>query len=130
MSHLSLYCILSLAKKTKKTMSQLKFSLNSFRELALPELVINIWSYADHIINKVDGCEICEIYMKYCVTAAKEKWSEFYIDFGFVIDNLKKGNQNWVDFGKFSTATKNNIYLHIAKTKVKTPRGTWKVLFE
>ena len=96
-------------------MSQLKFSLNSFCELDLPELLTNIWSYADHIMNNVDGCEICEIYTEYCVSAVKEKWSEFYIDF---------------DFGKFSTATKNNIYLHIAKTKVKTPRGTWKVLFE
>ena len=111
-------------------MSQLKFLLKSFRGLSLPKLLINIWSYADHIINKVDGCEICEIYMKYCVTVAKEKWSEFYIDFDFLIYNLKKRNRNWVDFGKFSTATKNNIYLHTANTKVKTLRGTWKVLFE
>ena len=105
-------------------MSELKFSLDSFHELDLPELLINVWCYADYINNKDETCNICETYMEYCVIAAKEKWSEFYIDFDFVINNLKKHNANWVDFTKFSTQTKNNIYLHIAKNKVKIPRGT------
>ena len=88
-------------------MSQLKFSIESFRELDLPELLINIWSYANHIINKHDSCEICEIYIEYCITTVKGKWSGFYIDFDFNINNLRKRNRNWVDFGKFSTETKN-----------------------
>ena len=110
-------------------MSELKFSLNSFRELDLLELLINVWCYADHVNNKDEICNICETYMEYCVIAAIEKWSEFYIDFDLVINNSKKHNANWVNFSKFSTQTKNNIYLHTAKNKVKTPRGTWKVLF-
>ena len=109
-------------------MSQLKFLLNSFRELGWPDLLINIWEYADPIHDP--NCTICLTYMKYCITATKEEWGEFYLDFDFVVDNLKKHSKNWVDFGKFSSASKNNIYLHVAKTKVRTPRGTQKVLFK
>ena len=69
-------------------MSELKFWLNSFRELDLPELLISVWCYADHINNKDEICNICETYMEYCVIAAKEKCSEFHIDFDFVINNL------------------------------------------
>ena len=124
---MSLYCIVFFLL-AKNKMSQLKFSLDSFRQLDLPELLINIWTNADPIHDP--NCSICSIYPEYCVIAAKKKWSEFYIDFDFVINNLKKRNENWVNLGKFSTETKNNIYLYIAKNKVRTPRGTWKVLFE
>ena len=114
MQHSSLYCILSFSKE----MSELKFLLETFQQQDLPDLLISIWSYADHILNRDDGCKICETYQNYCVTAAKEKWSNCYIDFEFAINNLKKRNRHWVNFDNFSPATKNEIYMHILKQRI------------
>ena len=46
----------------------LKFSLNSFRQLDLPNLLINVWDYGDK-----PNCPICKQYQKWCISAAKEK---------------------------------------------------------
>ena len=91
----------------------LKFSLYSFHQLDLPDILINIWDYADHLKQK--ECIICQTYQNWCIIAAKEKWHYSYIDFDFAIDNLQKQNKNWVDFDNFSTETKNQIYYHILK---------------
>ena len=96
-------------------MTELKFSLDSFRQLDLPELLISIWDYAYHIIEK--ECIVCQTYQGWCIVAAREKWLYSYINFDFVIDNSQKQNRNWVDFGNFSTETKNQICYHILKEK-------------
>ena len=46
----------------------LKVSLNSFRQLDLPNLLINVWDYADK-----PNCPVCKQYQKWCICAAKEK---------------------------------------------------------
>ena len=96
-------------------MTELKFSLDTFRQHDIPKLLINIWDYAYHIKEK--GCNVCQTYQGWCMIAAKEKWADQFIDFDFVINNLQAQNKNWVDFVKFSTATKNNIYLYILKER-------------
>ena len=90
----------------------LKFSLNSFRQLDLPNLLINVWDY----VNK-PNCPICKQYQKWCISAAKEKWKDSYIEFDFVIGCLKKQNKNWFDFGEISLANRNQIYVVISKKK-------------
>ena len=60
--------------------ADLKPSSNSFRQLDLPNLLINIWDYADK-----PNCPICKQYRKWCITAAKEQWGNLFIDFDFVI---------------------------------------------
>ena len=50
----------------------------------------------------------------------KKKWTPFLKDFDFVIDILKKQNKKWFDVGKLSPETRNNIYLAICKTFVKS----------
>ena len=35
-------------------MSKLKFSLETFQQQNLPDLLIRIWSYADHILDRDD----------------------------------------------------------------------------
>ena len=49
--------------------ANLKFSLNFFRRLDLPDLLINICDYADK-----PNCATCKQYQKWCITAAKEQW--------------------------------------------------------
>ena len=65
--------------------ADLKFSVNFFRRLDLPNLLINIWDCADK-----PNCTICKQYQKWCIIAAKEQWEKKFIDFDFVIDALKK----------------------------------------
>ena len=48
--------------------TDLKFSLNSFRQLELPNLLINFWDYADRPDDP-----ICKQYQKWYITAAKEQ---------------------------------------------------------
>ena len=67
----------------------LKFSLNSFRQLDLPNLLINVWDYVDK-----PNCPICKQYQKWCISAAKEKWQDSSIEFDFVINFLKNKNKN------------------------------------
>ena len=92
--------------------ADLKFSLNSFRQLDLPNLLINIWDYADK-----PNCPICKQYQKWCITAANEQWEKDIIDFDFVINTLKKQNKHWFDFGKISSENRNQIYVVISKEK-------------
>ena len=96
--------------------TDLKFSLNSFRQLDLPNLLINICDYAD----KQDD-PICKQYQKWCITAAKEQWQDTFIDFDFVITALKKQNRNRNDFGKISSDERNKIYLIISKDDTVSP---------
>ena len=51
--------------------ADLKFSLNSFRPLDLPNLLTNVWDYADK-----PNCVICKQWQKWRITAAKEQWKK------------------------------------------------------
>ena len=84
----------------------LKFSLDSFRQLELADILINIWSYGDHIKEK--NCVICNNYRNWCITAAKEKWSQTFVDFDFAMQNL-------IMMDIISPETKNKIYSYIKK---------------
>ena len=84
--------------------TDLKFSLSSFRQLDLPNLLINICNYADRPDDP-----IWKQYQKWCIIAAKEQWQNTFIDFDFAITALKKQNRNWYDFGKISLDEWNKI---------------------
>ena len=97
----------------QKMASKQKFSKATFQLLGLPDLLINVRSYADYTDN-----EIFLRYQQWCVEAAFEKWSENYLDFDYVIDNLKKQNKKFYDFGRISCQDKNVIYRIIWKKKL------------
>ena len=52
-------------------MTDLKFSLDTFCQLDLRNLIINIWYYAYHINEK--GCIVCQTYQGWCIVAVREK---------------------------------------------------------
>lgn len=62
--------------------------------------------------------------------AAKEKWSSNFIDFDFVINNLKKQNKTWFDVGKLSPASRDNIYSAICKVSMRSPIDWEPILLE
>ena len=88
--------------------SELKFSLNMFRQHNLPNLLINIWSYSHCRIN---GCSICELFV-----ATKEKWSGFYHDFNEVLKAIES-DSSIHKIQNVSTERKDIIY------KFKTKRS-------
>ena len=54
---------------------------------------------------------------KWFIQATKEKWSSSFIDFDYVIKNLKRQNKNFFDFGRISSQDRNKIYVIIGKYK-------------
>ena len=86
------------------------FTKEDFMELDVPNLVINIWNFSNH-----EKCEQCFLYMNYNINALKEKWSEQYIDFDFLINVLNKRDKNFYDFVKVWGDEKNIIYKIIQK---------------
>ena len=83
----------------------MKFSKNGFPDLDLSNLLINIWTYADHLHDPS-----VKQYEKWCVELAKEKWQSHYLDFGYVIEMLKEKNKEFYDFGKISAVNRRIIY--------------------
>ena len=93
--------------------SKLKFSKIDFQLLDLPNLLINTWEYNE------PGCKnqspVCIQYEKWCIEAAQEKWKAEYLDFKCVIENLRRQNKQFYNFGKICSANKNVIYRLIYK---------------
>ena len=73
-------------------------------------LLINIWEYTDK-----PNDPILIQYRKWCIEIAKQKWQPHYLDFDYVIQNLKKQNKKFYNFGKISSAERNAIYRLIYK---------------
>ena len=86
--------------------SQLKLSKSNFQRLQISDLLINIWDYnhKSHL-----NCSICIQYEKWCLEVAKSKWQSEFLDFDYVISNIKQQSKQFFNFGKVSSANK-NIY--------------------
>ena len=83
----------------------LKFSKQRFPEIELPDLLLNVWCYADQ-----QNDLICVQYQQWCVEVAKERWSSQYLDFDYVIENLRKQSRKFYNFDKIFSADKIIIY--------------------
>ena len=87
-----------------------------FKELDLPDLLINIWSYSDVNYN----FSILKQHKKWCIQIEKSNWrNERYMDFDFVIKNIEEQNTKFIDFGRISSANKAKIYRLILKDRIK-----------
>ena len=80
-------------------MNALEFSKKTFSQLDLPNLLINIWDYA------FCHCSICSQYQKWCTQVAKEKWQPDFVDFGYVITNIKRQNKSFIILVQFLQQT-------------------------
>ena len=87
-----------------------------FKELDLPDLLIDIWSYSDVNYN----FSILKQYKKWCIQIAKSKWrNEKYMDFDFVIKAIEEHNTKFIDFSRISSANKAKIYRLMLKDRIK-----------
>ena len=71
----------------KKNVFKIKFSKRDFQLLDLPNLLINIWEYNEPGCK--NQCPVCIRYEKWCIEAVQEKWKAEYLDFKYVIENLR-----------------------------------------
>ena len=92
-----------------KSKEELKFNLDSFRRLAAPDLIFNIWAYNNEPVHQ-PGCLACKTYCKYCIQALREKWEEDWGDFEFTVGKFKTCDKSFLDIGQFSSA---NMHLII-----------------
>ena len=81
-----------MASIQQKYVPTLKFKLENFEELDIPDLMINIWCHSE--INK--SCPILKQYKDWCITALKKKWIKEYIDFDFVVEKLSQRDKNFI----------------------------------
>ena len=86
---------------------KLKFSKCDFQEFNLPNLLLNIWGYADARAKK---CNVCKQYEIRFVEAAQEKWKPQYLDFEYVIKNLRHQIKQFYKFCRISSTDRNVIY--------------------
>ena len=81
------------SKLAKKSIKE-KIALNTredFLQVDIPGLIQNIWNLSDHA-----ACPRCSLYLNYNIESLKQKWTDKYIDFYFLIDILKKKTRTFL----------------------------------
>ena len=74
---------------------QMKLSLANFEFLDLLSLLINIWECTDETHK---NCHVGKQYQEWSIKVAKTQWQNNYMDFDFVIANIRKQNRKLFDF--------------------------------
>ena len=97
---------------------ELKFNLDTFRELCAPDLIINIWSYNSEPVHQ-PTCVACKTYCDYCVQALRERWEADWGDFEFAVDKFKKCDKSFIDIGQYSSANMHLINDFLKKSNKK-----------
>ena len=92
----------------------MKLSLAKFEFLDQPNLLINIWEYND---ERHKNCPACKQYKEWSIKVVKTQWQNNYMDFDFVIDNIRKQNRKLFDFGRISSGNRSKIYRLIWKNR-------------
>ena len=85
----------------------MKLYLANFEFLDLPNLLISIWEYNDETHK---NCPVCKQYEDWRIKVAKTQWQNGYMDFDFVIENIKKQNRKLYDFGRIISENRSRIY--------------------
>ena len=93
---------------------QMKLSLANFEFLDLPNVLINIWEYHD-LTHK--NCPVCKQYKEWCIKVAKTQWQNDYMDFDFVIENIRKQNRKLFGFERISSENRSKMYRLIWKNR-------------
>ena len=101
----------------------LKLTFKSFQELDTPDLLINIWCYSGHIIEKNGYCYICGTYRKYCIEIVKRRWRNEWGFFNEVIRNIKNNNENFIDLSRYSSANRHKIIRDLTKIQQRRTEG-------
>ena len=94
----------------------LKFSSKDFQELDSPNLFTNLWIY--NYFNKHKPCVTCDTYSDYCEEILRSRWEPLLAHCDFVIDKIKKCDENFFKFSNISNFSNKNRW-EIIKQFVK-----------
>ena len=67
------------------------------------------------MIRRNVGCSICKQYKKWRIEVAKELWMPEFLDFDYVLSNLRQQNKKHFNFDKISSRDRRIIYRLIHK---------------
>ena len=81
--------------------SELKFSKRDFRDLSVPDNLLNLWIY--NYFGKHKPCFSCKTYSKYCEEVLKEEWRDGWGDFDFVIGKIKNCDISFINLNNYSS---------------------------
>ena len=107
--------------KSKKMAVNDKLSvcwLKDFKELDVPDLIFNIWSYNTNK-GHLNECGICNLGSKYAIMALREKWEDDWGDFKYIVNKWKANDKNYMDVGKYSNENKHEMINFIKKYNKK-----------
>ena len=96
----------------------LRFNLDTFRELGAPDLIINIWTYNNEPVHQPARLAY-KNYCKYCIQALREKCEEEWGDFEFAVGKFKTCHKSFLDIGQFSSANMHLIIDFLTKHNKK-----------
>ena len=83
-------------------------SLADIKQLDVPNLIINIWSY--NVDKKhLSQCNICQKYNQYSVQALQQKWKNSWGDFHVVVQKIQENDKNFIDAGSYSSCNRHGI---------------------
>ena len=88
--------------------STFKFNFESFKELDAPDLIINVWSYSDHL-KTFSNCRTCKTYCNYCIEILRKRWEPEWGNFNKIISKLLKNDRNFINISKYSSENRHLI---------------------
>ena len=88
----------------------MKFSKQSFSDLGLPDILLNVHCYTHSC-----QCTVCVQYANLCMEIAAERWWPEYLNYSYVMLSIINGNKNFPDFGKILSDKEHVIYQYIKK---------------
>ena len=95
----------------------LRFNSKDFEELDSPNLFINLWTY--NSFDKHKPCVVCDTYSDYCEEILRWRWQKEWGDCDFVIDEIKKCDENFLNISNFSNKTRWEIITELVKQYIR-----------
>ena len=92
--------------------------LKDFKELEIPDLIFNIWSYNTNKEHLTE-CGICNLGNKYAIMALRGKWEDELGDFEYILSKWKQNDKQYMNVGRYSEANKYEMIDFIKKYNKK-----------
>ena len=81
--------------------SELKFCKQDFRDLSVPDNLLNLWIY--NYFGKHKPCFSCKTHSKYSEEVLKEEWRDGWGDFDIVIGKIKNCDISLINLNNYSS---------------------------
>ena len=88
--------------------------LKDFKQLEVPDLIINIWR-SNTNKQHLEECGICNLRSKYSIMTLRSKWADEWGDFEYFVKKLKENDKQFINVPNYSNQNKHEM-LNIIST--------------